>query len=91
MGDFVSKKDRIVESFLDGLIDKNKRDLRPSKFSDEIRVHTERESVLEARKIALERMLDNHKKSGPCISPHHISLNISFNRKGGISICFALL
>ena len=63
MGDFVSKKDRIVESFLDGLIDKNKRDLRLSKLSDEIRVHTERESVLEARKIALERMLDNHKKA----------------------------
>ena len=71
MGDFASKKDRIVESFLDGLIDKNKRDLRLLKLSDEIRVHTERESVLEARKIALERMLDD--------------------RKGGISICFALL
>ena len=63
MGDFVSKKERIVESFLDGLIDKNKRDLRLSKLSDEVRDHTERESVLEARKIALERMLDNHKKA----------------------------
>ena len=32
-----------------------------------------------------------NKKSGPCISPHHISLNISLKRKGGISICLALL
>ena len=61
MGDFASKKDRIVESFLDGLIDKNKRDLRLSKLSDEIRYHTERESVLKARKIALERMLEDWK------------------------------
>ena len=61
MGDFASKKDRIAEAFLDGLIDKNKRDLRLSKLSDEIRVHTERESVLKARKIALEGMLEDWK------------------------------
>ena len=37
-----------------------KSDLRLLKLSYEVRDHTDRESVLKARKIALERMLEDH-------------------------------
>ncbi len=60
--EFADKKDRIVEAFLDGLIDRKKRDLRLSKLSDEVRDHRDRESVLKARKMALERMLEDHEE-----------------------------
>ena len=60
IADFGLKKDRIIESYLDGLIDKKNRDLRLLKLSYEVRDHTDRESVLKARKIALERMLEDH-------------------------------
>ena len=60
MDDFTKKKERIVESFLDLVIDKKTRDLRLSKLSDEVRLHMEQESVLKARKMALERMLQDH-------------------------------
>lgn len=63
MEDFTKKKERIIESFLDLVIDKKTRDLRLSKLSDEVRVHTEQESRLKARKMALERILEGHSEN----------------------------
>lgn len=59
---FTSKKTRIVEAFLEGLIDRKNRDLRLSKLSDEVRAHTDKKNSLEGRKRAILGMLETHEK-----------------------------
>ena len=62
MGDFTAKKERIVESYMDGLIDKKNRDLRLSKLQDDVRVHQEVISSLQAKRRAIAGMLEGSKK-----------------------------
>ena len=62
MDEFVQKKARIVDTFLEGLIDRKNRDLRLSKLQDEVRAHTEQESRLQAKSDALARMLEDGRK-----------------------------
>ena len=85
MEDFTSKKDRIMEAFLEDLIDRKNRDLRLSKLQDDVRVHQEYLSGLQGKSMALARMLEGGpkdamqslnnrviKKSGHCIGPLEI-------------------
>lgn len=62
MEDFTSKKDRIVEAFLEGLIDRKNRDLRLSKLQDDVRSHQEYLSGLQGKSMALARMLEGGQK-----------------------------
>lgn len=63
MEDFTAKKDRIVDTFLEGLIDKKTRDLRLSKIADEVRVHQEVISSLQAKRRAIAGMLEGHEEN----------------------------
>ena len=63
MGDFTVKKDRIVDTFLEGLIDKKTRDLRLSKLQDDIRVHHEYLSSLQGKRRAIAGMLEGHEEN----------------------------
>lgn len=56
------KKDRIVEAFLEGLIDRKNRDLRLSKLQDDVRSHQEYLSGLQGKSMALARMLEGGQK-----------------------------
>jgi hypothetical protein len=60
--DFVAKKSRIVDTYLEGLIDKNTRDLRLKKLQDDISIHQEAISVLEGKKRAIMGMLEEGEK-----------------------------
>lgn len=55
--EFAEKKDRIVEAFLEDLIDRKNRDLRLSKLQDDVRVHQEYLSGLQGKSMVLARML----------------------------------
>ena len=57
-----AKKDRIVESYMDGLIDREKRDLRLVKVEDEVRVHRDAISSLQERMDAIAGMIENHNR-----------------------------
>lgn len=59
-GEFNLKKERILESYMDGLIDRRNRDYRLSKLADDLRVHLEAESSLRAKEGALVGMLEDH-------------------------------
>lgn len=63
MEDFSKKKERIIESFLDLVIDKKTRDLRLSKLADEVRVHQEVISSLQAKRRAIAGMLEDHEEN----------------------------
>ena len=60
MEDFTKKKERIVESFLDLVIDKKTRDLRLSKLQDEVRLQTDALTSLQGKREAITRMLEDH-------------------------------
>lgn len=59
MDDFTRKKERIIESFLDLVIDKKTRDLRLSKLQDDVRVQSDALTSLQGKREALERMLES--------------------------------
>ena len=60
---FDEKKARIVESYMDGLIDREKRDLRLAKVEDDIRVHRDAINSLQERIAAITSLIENHNKS----------------------------
>ena len=53
------KKARIVESYMDGLIDKNTRDTRLLKVKDEADIHRRAITSLQEKRDALARILEN--------------------------------
>lgn len=59
---FHLKKERIIESYMDGLIDRKSRDLRLKKFEDEVSVHRDNLNSLESRKMAIMGIIDGTKK-----------------------------
>ena len=62
MQDFTKKKERIVESFLDLMIDRKTRDLRLLKLQDDIRVHQDAISLLEGKRRAILGILEGDRK-----------------------------
>ena len=62
MDEFVQKKDRILDTYMEGLIDKNTRDLRLKKLQDEVSVQSDNLSSLEAKKRAIMGMLEEGEK-----------------------------
>lgn len=62
MQDYVAKKDRIVDTFLEGLIDRNKRDLALLKLKDDISAHREVISSLQAKERAILGMIEGGHK-----------------------------
>ena len=60
--EFTAKKERIVEAFLDGLIDRKNRDLRLSKLQDDMRLHLDRVSSLQGKERAIAGMLEDHRE-----------------------------
>ena len=59
---FQSKKERIIESYVEGLIDKKSRDLRLKKLEDEVSTHLDNLNSLESRKMAIMDIIDGSKK-----------------------------
>lgn len=57
-----TKKKRIVDTYLEGYIDKKERDLRLSKLQDDILVHQKDLSALEEEKSAILGLLENVNK-----------------------------
>lgn len=57
-----SKKDRIVEAYIDGLIDRKNRDLRLSKIEDDVRDQRDRLTSLQAKRRAIAGMLEDREK-----------------------------
>lgn len=57
-----TKKKRIVDTYLEGYIDKKERDLRLSKLQDDILVHQKDLSALNEEKSAILSLLDNVNK-----------------------------
>ena len=57
-----TKKKRIVDTYLEGYIDKKERDLRLSKLQDDVLVHKKELSVLNEEKNAILTLLDNVSK-----------------------------
>lgn len=62
MDELSLKKGRIVDTFLEGLIDRKSRDLRLSKLQDEVHVHLDYLSSLQGKRDAIVRMLEDDKK-----------------------------
>ena len=62
MEDFTQKKERIVESFLDLMIDRKTRDLRLKKLQDEVSVQSDNLSSLEDKKRAIMGLLETGEK-----------------------------
>lgn len=62
MDDFTTKKDRIVEAYISGLISLKNRDLRLSKLQDEVRIHLDYLSGLQGKSVGLARMLEDGQK-----------------------------
>lgn len=58
IANFDQKKERIVESYMEGLIDKNNRDLRLEKLKDDISIHRGNLNSLEGRKRAILGILE---------------------------------
>ena len=54
-----TKKKRIVDTYLEGYIDKKERDLRLSKLQDDILIHQKDLSALEEEKTAILTLLEN--------------------------------
>lgn len=61
MEDFSSKKERIIETYMEGFIDKKSRDLRLSKVEDEVKVHRDYMNSLEGKRRALLGLLKKGK------------------------------
>lgn len=61
MEDFSGKKERIIESYMEGFIDKKSRDLRLSKVEDEVKVHRDYMNSLEGKRRALLGLLKKGK------------------------------
>jgi DNA invertase Pin-like site-specific DNA recombinase len=57
-----TKKKRIVDTYLEGYIDKKERDLRLSKLQDDVLAHKKELSVLNEEKNAILTLLDNVSK-----------------------------
>ena len=57
-----TKKKRIVDTYLEGYIDKKERDLRLSKLQDDMLIHQKDLSALEEEKSAILGLLDNVSK-----------------------------
>lgn len=57
--DLNNKKDRIVDTFIEGLIDKKTRDLRLKKVEDDISARLLSKASLQEKREAIARMLDN--------------------------------
>ena len=53
------KKQRIVDAYLEGLLDKNTRDLRLSKLKDELSIHRDNLDSLEGRKMAILGLIED--------------------------------
>jgi DNA invertase Pin-like site-specific DNA recombinase len=53
------KKQRIVDAYLEGLLDKNTRDLRLSKLKDELSIHRDNLDSLESRKMAILGLIED--------------------------------
>lgn len=54
-----TKKKRIIDTYLEGYIDKKERDLRLSKLQDDILIHQKDLSALEEEKTAILTLLEN--------------------------------
>ena len=57
MEDFSGKKERIIDSYMEGFIDKKNRDLRLSKVEDDVRVHRDYLNSLQGKRRALLGLL----------------------------------
>lgn len=62
IGEYDVKKQRIVDTYLEGLIDKENRDLRLSKLQDDILAHQKEMSGLESEKRSILGLLENVSK-----------------------------
>lgn len=62
MADFDAKKDRITDSFIEGLISQKDRDFRLLKLADDIRIQQGAISVLNDRKRAIASLLETDEK-----------------------------
>ena len=58
IANFIRKKQRIIDTYLDGLINKENRDLRLSKLEDDIRFQTDYQIQLQGKREAIERLLE---------------------------------
>jgi hypothetical protein len=61
MEEFSGKKERIIETYMEGFIDKKSRDLRLSKVEDEVKVHRDYMNSLEGKRRALLGLLKKGK------------------------------
>lgn len=61
MEEFSGKKERIIETYMEGFIDKKSRDLRLSKVEDEVKVHRDYMNSLEGKQRALLGLLKKGK------------------------------
>ena len=57
--EFDGKKERIIDSYIEGKISKENRDLRLEKIQDNIRVHREHLTSLQGKRRAIARMLED--------------------------------
>ena len=62
MSDFTQKKQRIIETYLEGFIDKKSRDLRLSKLEDDARVHRDYLNSLQGKRRAIAGLLETDRK-----------------------------
>lgn len=62
IADSDTKKKRIVDTYLEGYIDKKERDLRLSKLQDDILIHQKDLSALNEERMSILRLLDNVNK-----------------------------
>lgn len=58
ISDFQKKKDRIIDSYLEGLIDRNKRDSRLLNVEDDIKVHKGTIAALQDKRRAIVGLLE---------------------------------
>lgn len=56
--DYSTKKQRIIDTYLEGFIDKKNRDLRLSKLEDEVSFQSSYKNQLEGKKRAITRLLE---------------------------------